>query len=358
MKLTLFGKLVVAGVALLLAGGIWAFFLRDDAPAGPDLSVPAATAPFHYPFRPGELAKFEAKAISLEDYCSFYDSYSSGRGVPISFDAYVPPNAAQSPYYHYDPDTKREYVPAYFIDRSGRGLANVQDASQGTLDGLPSCSGDGVILLGFRRSERPTSPVIRVRGIIWFDSLSVNPSQQSSEAGAETRDAPVVLVGAATPRSPSQASDPPLDQKVINTALRQGPGIIRISRIEYGRKQTRVWIELVNTRNRALAPWTGLSDAQLREEGGPALSPGDGQDSGGDGSETDSTLIEDGSPLSDKLPASPVPPRGGGTLKGYLTFPAVDPAKTLYLSLPDFTTALGGANLPILIRIPPAARGQ
>jgi hypothetical protein len=360
VRLTPFGKMVFAAAGVLLLLLMYVMFLKpapvseecQSNPSSCDVAVPAQTKPYHYPFRnSAEAERFRKKAKTPSDVCAFFSTYTANRGIPITFRAYVPPNAKQSPYYYADPDTGREFLPAYFIAAAARGVDDAIAFANEDTANLPPCASDtgGVILLGFAKGQRPVSPLVEVDGIIWWDSLSVNPSQQDTEAGAETSTAPVVLVGGSRGVAPSQASQPAFAQRVLNTAVGRGPAIIRVSRIEFADTQTRVWVELINKGNRPLPAWPGVVTATLREEGGRSLTNGDTGEGGpvGEGEEINPTL-------NDRLPDEPVPSKGGGSLKGYLVFPRVDASRTLFLSLPDFRDAGDDGAFPIVIRIPPA----
>lgn len=351
MRLTRLGKIVIASVALIMTLMVWLLFLRPHD-TGPDLTVPADTGGYSFPFKSAtERDRFADSSREVVGYCPFFDQYSAIRGLPITFQALIAPSAKQSPYYYRDDDLGMEFIPAYFVAPGTRGVLDARAFSHQDFTNLPPCAQTtgGVILLGFKTGDLPPSQLINLEGMVWWSSGAMNPAQFDTQAGAETGDAPVVVVGSYETLSPSQVSAPASSTRALNTAIARGPGIIRIGRIEYADDQTRVWVELINKGVAPLQQWAGLSQATLKEDGGPSLPQGAISRSSDDGDSEDATAPLDG------LPNEAVPPQQSGTLKGYLFFPRVDASKVLYLSMPDLTGSdRYGKAQPIVIRIPPA----
>lgn len=355
MKLTAAGKVVVGVFLIIMVGAMYMLFFRPEPDTGPDLSQPAPLpAGIKFPLRGDDLAAFSKKAAKTRrqlDFCSFYSYYADNRGVPIMFEAYISKDARDSPYYYVDPETQREYYPAWYIKPNSKGLKIAQAAAEGDIEELPPCMLAGEdqvpmpILLGFERGQKPSSDIVQVQGIIWWDSLSLNPAQQESAAGQATTGIPVVQVGHVTPKTPSSVAKPAVRQRILNLAFQRGAAILRVSRIEFAPDETRVWIQLLNKSGSPLPAWTGNSDATLREEGGPSMNPGTGQDA--------ESAAEDEQTPDDLLPEEDIPAKGGGGLRGYLVFPAVQDSNTLFLNLPEPNTRVDEGGLPISIKLRP-----
>jgi hypothetical protein len=333
--LTAKGK-VFAGVALtLLVGVIYMVFVHKSTPPPNPLDQPAAAPTgFHFPFKSlqeeASFSKYSTETLPKLDYCQVYSGYSANRGVPIEFDAMISPTARQSAYYYKDPATGREYLPAYLIPRTGNGLAAVQAAAQTTgntaegTPGLGPCASrtNGALLLAFDKSIPPTTDLVRVKGFLWWSSSLLGSSKTVGYP-----DLPIVMVGAQKPQTASEIGRPAYRTRTLNIAVKSSDVIVRISRVEWASEETRVWAEVINLRGYELNPWEGISKMTIREQGKASQGVGT--------SSTDETIDQQRTKFDDLLPADEIPPKGTGTLKGYIVFPRTDPTKRIFLTMPD-----------------------
>jgi len=352
MKLTRTGKIFVAVVAVIvLILGYFTVFSGDDAPPDLGLDRPAKIpAPFKFPLTGAQAQQFDVRAHGNReklDVCQFFTHYATNRGIPIQFEALIPDDARQSPYFYTDPRTGREFWPAYYVPATSTGVSEAQAIASGDTEKLEGCAQDAngapvPILIGFARGQKPTGNLIRVNGVIWWDSLQLNPRQRITAAGAETADAPVVLAGEAQRISALALQRPAFKERVLNFAFRHGKVALRVSRVEFASDQTRVWVELINKTATPLPAWSGVNQASLRQDGGPTLTVGLSSDEGG-------PTADD----TDTLPDEDLPPRGAGNLSGYLIFPEVDPGRTVFLNLPEVDADLDNGVAPVTIRLDP-----
>lgn len=352
IRITLKAKLTLAAVALLFvcAAG---YVMFKPAPEVIDLHLdrPAALPNgVKFPLEGQDRDRFavaSAKTRAKLGVCNFFSGYAPNRGKPLAFQALIPDNARTSPYFYADAKTGREYWPAYFIAPTPSGLDRARAAASGTAENVEPCAlaPDNTakpILLGFDRGRKPASGLVSVQGLIWWDSVSLNPAQQTTSAGAATVAVPVVRVGAAEGVSVSQVARPAFKHRILNMAFQHGPAILRIGRIEFAAGQTRVWVELLNKTSLPLPAWSAES-VTLREQGGSSMAAGSdeaGEDEGVKGA-------------ADELPVEEIPAKGGGALRGYLTFPEVDPGTTLYLNLPEINTLQDSMTAPLTIKLDP-----
>lgn len=359
-KLTLFGKVVVAIFFIIVVAILYSIFMKPEE-TGPDYSVPAQLTfqTKNLPLMGSSAKKFRASTSKVTNYCSFFSNYGQNRGIPISFNAYIPSNYRESLYYYQNPRTGEQYIPAYFIAPGGNGLDLAVQYSQEEYDRLPACVNPpdldgtgGLILIGFPKGRIPTGNFAKVYGALWWDSINLNPGQVSTEAGAETASAPVVKVADYENLTNSQALDPANQTFLINTVVQTGKGIIRVKRIEFGDKQTRVLVQVFNASSRTIAPWLGASEACIRPRG-EVCSPI--TDAIPESAASTDAEGEEGASSSDILPAdNPIPPAStGASLKGYLVFDRFDPDQPLQLELPDFSiNEEAGQTSPIILDLP------
>jgi hypothetical protein len=356
LRLTRTGKIVSGVLGLLFVLFVYMTFIKSDpAPVGPDpaLLQPASIPKgFSFPLADRQLEEFQARSApnrSRLDVCQFTSGYVQSRGVPIQFEALLAPNARQNPYFHVDRRSGREYWPAYYVDPDPRGLATAQAAAAGDTTNLNACDKDSAgqaipLLLAFDAGQKPPGDLLRIDGIVWWDSLAANPGQRSTPAGASTTDAPMVRVGHAEQAFSAQLERPAFKKRVLNMAFRRGGVVLRLGRIEFATGQTRLWVELYNKTDVPVPNWNGGASATLRQDGGASVTAGN-SDQGAGADQATST---------DVLPSEDIPAKGGGSLRGYITFPEVDPNRTLFLNLPEINTrsqATGAA--PITIRLDP-----
>lgn len=367
VRLTPLGKLVAGGlVALFLLAGYLLFFRGGDDDWW---MYPADTGHWNFPAaRAEERAEFARQAKQITRYCSLFspETHWAIRGMPIRMAAFVPPNFHEGnlrPYYYRDAERKMEFFPAFLITPDAHGLANAFAFAQGNTDNLPECASiqlgnsDGLILLGFPDGQPPASPLINLYGIVWWDSLSLNPAQQDTPAGANTGIAPVILVHHYERLSPFAVHAPARQIRPVNLTIRRNDTILRISRVELATRQTRVWVQIINRRQRTLDPWIGLTGEGFRlcVAGGRCLGADDvsfSATAAADDAGTDlEELFDQVQGLDDRLPDQPVDP--GGVLSGYVIFPAVplESSITLRLADPSMIDTADG-SLPITIRVP------
>ena len=351
-RLTPVGRVLsaVAVLVLVLVCGLVLKSCGSEPQTGPNLAVPADTGGYSFPFKDEAQAEdFVAKSKPVTNQCTFsLERYAAMRGLPLNFDVLIPPNASSSPYYFIDVKQNMEYVPAFFISPTTTGMRDALEwaSSPGEVaDSMPACSQPtaALMMLGFERGQRPINQnLLHVNGLVWFNSFAIRPAEAQSSLSADIFDVPVVAVGSADPVSYSRAADPPQDIAQLNTVVRRGDAVLRVSRMEFTETETRVWMELIGRGARSPGDYPSET-VSLRQNGAQTQSAT--TEHLGDSAE----LLSDNPALNDLLPADPIPAAGAGTLSGYLVFPPVDRTKTLYLSVPE---PGAGSRPPLTITIP------
>lgn len=348
IRLTPLGKAIAAALVLAIAFVAYQVLFAKP-PAQFDISKPAVLEE-NYPFDAQTEAAFRREALPVEDYCAFFSFYDQNLGVPIQFTALLDSDPKSSPYYFYDSKLDWEYVPAYYVKPDGNGYGAAKAIAEGDEGAVPGCASStlGVILIGFPRLQRPQSPLVKVTGTIYWNSEFLNPAQFDSAAGAETQSAPVVAAGAWEEQSPSQLASPATRTIPVNIATQRGPGIVRVKQVEFAADQTRVLVELINKDTTPLPAWSGLTEATLAKDGKGAQLPLE--------------IEEDELVADDMLTGQEVPPKGSGTLEGYLLFPPARTDRKLFLKLPDLgagdVVVSSAGQPPVQITIPPAETPQ
>lgn len=256
-------------------------------------------------------AAFEEASQEITGIETFYSSYAFNRGIPISFNAFIPSTSTPT-----NPDyfvqEQAVFVPSIFLPPNNPGFF----AQAVNEDG----EGQRPVTLAFARDQVPSGQFVHVNGYLYWSSAFMNPGYQNNQ--------PVVVVGAWQDVSPSQLRAPavrtwPASANEIGAlpafVMRRDNLRLAIDRVEFAPQETRVHLTLRN-----------LSTSE------PASYSGDGATLLSNGQELGAQLENN---LDDALDAASLPP-GGQTdaslsRRGYLVFPPVSSSQPLIVNLPD-----------------------
>lgn len=266
-----------------------------------------------------ESAAYRRAAYPVAEESAFIAGFPENRGLPLQFDAYLPPDALTQD----NPNflTTKEacvpggpagctYIPARFAPR----------AKPAALQQLVTADSEvpaTTIILAVPSDIAPETASVfaNVLGSLYWDYSKINP--------ADTNGWPVVVVNTIEPVTLSELKAPAIRTVQPEIFTRQGDLRIDVESIEFAPPvETRVRLKLVNTSSRQTVSWPAETARIISPDA--ILQP--------------ITEEDEGARVGETINASDIPPGGAGisTLArtGYIYFPPIPTERDVVLELP------------------------